>query len=73
MFASWRASAPRRETHLTTSICGKDPVKGQDPKELCFGGFAVPSASGIGAGKLLVSEYLHCLDLGERSTGTLLL
>jgi hypothetical protein len=59
--------APSRAAKdLALSRWRKYPVKRHDPEELGFGRFAVPTAIGIGASKLLIPKHLHRLGLGER-------
>lgn len=52
---------------------GEDPVEGEDAEESCSAGFAVPAASGIGAGDFFVAEHFHGVGFGEGAIAALLL
>jgi hypothetical protein len=49
------------------------PRKWQNSKEFRLGRLPVPAAIGIGAGKVLVAEYLHRLDFRQGGIGAPLL
>ncbi len=71
-----RVGTARRDSVLAQTASrsgGEDPVEGEDAEESRPAGFAVPAASGIGAGDFFVTEHFHGVRFGEGGTPALLL